>query len=93
MGGTGDLGGRLIRDKLWFYAGLSRQDISAGLVGFAKAPGPDGVYLTSMKQDNQTVTLQGMAQSNERVSELLRNLGNNSPWLVKPSQPVQYRRD
>ncbi|WP_431275377.1 PilN domain-containing protein [Variovorax ureilyticus] len=45
---------------------------------------PDGVYLTSMKQENQTVTLQGMAQSNERVSELLRNLGNNSPWLVKP---------
>ncbi len=45
---------------------------------------PDGVYLTGMKQDNQTVTLQGMAQSNERVSELLRNLGNNSPWLVKP---------
>jgi type IV pilus assembly protein PilN len=45
---------------------------------------PDGVYLTNMKQENQTVTLQGMAQSNERVSELLRNLGNNSPWLVKP---------
>jgi len=45
---------------------------------------PDGVYLVNMKQDNQTVTLQGMAQSNERVSELLRNLGNNSPWLVKP---------
>jgi type IV pilus assembly protein PilN len=45
---------------------------------------PDGVYLTSMKQDNQTVTLTGVAQSNERVSELLRNLGNNSPWLTKP---------
>jgi type IV pilus assembly protein PilN len=45
---------------------------------------PDGVYLTSMKQTEQLVTLQGMAQSNERVSELLRNLGNNSPWLVKP---------
>jgi type IV pilus assembly protein PilN len=45
---------------------------------------PDGVYLTSMKQENQTVTLQGMAQSNERVSELLRNLANSSPWLVKP---------
>ncbi|MDB5731825.1 MAG: Fimbrial assembly family protein [Variovorax sp.] len=45
---------------------------------------PDGVYLSSMKQENQSVTLQGMAQSNERVSELLRNLGNNSPWLVKP---------
>ena len=45
---------------------------------------PEGAYLTSMKQENQSVTLQGMAQSNERVSELLRNLGNNSPWLVKP---------
>jgi len=45
---------------------------------------PDGVYITSMKQENQTVTLEGMAQSNERVSELLRNLGNSSPWLVKP---------
>lgn len=45
---------------------------------------PDGVYVTSMKQDNQTVELKGVAQSNERVSELLRNLGNNSPWLTKP---------
>lgn len=45
---------------------------------------PDGVYITSMKQSDQTVTLQGMAQSNERVSELLRNLGSSSPWLVKP---------
>ena len=45
---------------------------------------PDGVYISSMKQDNQTVLLTGVAQSNERVSELLRNLGNNSPWLTKP---------
>jgi type IV pilus assembly protein PilN len=45
---------------------------------------PDGVYLTSMKQDNQTITLQGIAQSNERVSELLRNLGGKSPWLSRP---------
>ncbi|RYF61385.1 MAG: fimbrial protein [Comamonadaceae bacterium] len=45
---------------------------------------PDGVYFTGMKQENQVVTLQGMAQSNERVSELLRNLGNSSPWLTKP---------
>ncbi len=45
---------------------------------------PDGVYVTAMRQDNQTVSIQGMAQSNERVSELLRNLSNNSPWLAKP---------
>lgn len=45
---------------------------------------PDGVYISSMKQENQNVTMQGVAQSNERVSELLRNLGNNSPWFGKP---------
>lgn len=45
---------------------------------------PDGVYILGLKQENQTVSLQGVAQSNERVSELLRNLANNSPWLTKP---------
>jgi type IV pilus assembly protein PilN len=45
---------------------------------------PDGVYVVSVKQDNQVITMQGVAQSNERVSELLRNLGNNSPWLARP---------
>ncbi|HSI53822.1 MAG: PilN domain-containing protein [Ramlibacter sp.] len=45
---------------------------------------PDGVFVSNLKQDNQTVTITGVAQSNERVSELLRNLGNNSPWLSRP---------
>lgn len=45
---------------------------------------PDGVYVTGLRQDGQTVTMGGVAQSNERVSELLRNLGNNSPWLTRP---------
>ena len=45
---------------------------------------PDGVYITSMKQDNQTVLMTGVSQSNERVSELLRNLANNSAWLTRP---------
>lgn len=45
---------------------------------------PDGVYLTSMKQEGQNVLLTGVAQSQERVSELLRNLANQSVWLSKP---------
>ena len=45
---------------------------------------PDGVYINSMKQDNQTVLITGVAQSNERVSELLRNLANNSTTLYRP---------
>lgn len=44
---------------------------------------PDGVYLVSMKQENQSVQLVGVAQSQERVSELLRNL-NASKWLLRP---------
>jgi len=45
---------------------------------------PSGVYINTLKQENQTITLQGVAQSNERVSELLRNLSVNSTWLSKP---------
>jgi type IV pilus assembly protein PilN len=45
---------------------------------------PDGVYITSVKQENQLVSVTGTAQSNERVSELLRNLAYKSPWLTKP---------
>lgn len=45
---------------------------------------PDGVYIKTMKQENQTVFMTGVAQSNESVSELLRNFANNSPWLTRP---------
>lgn len=45
---------------------------------------PDGVYLKSFKQDGQRVVLNGYAQSQERVAELLRNLSGNSPWLERP---------
>ncbi|MBS1187529.1 MAG: fimbrial assembly protein [Burkholderiaceae bacterium] len=45
---------------------------------------PEGIYLKGLKQDGQRVVLAGYAQSNDRVSELLRNLGNNSPWLERP---------
>ncbi len=45
---------------------------------------PDGVYVSSMKQDNVNLSLIGTAQSQERVSELLRNLANNSQWFTRP---------
>lgn len=45
---------------------------------------PEGVYLRSFKQDGQRISIQGYAQSNERVSELLRNMGGNSAWLERP---------
>ena len=45
---------------------------------------PDGVYVAKMVQVDQLVTINGVAQSNERVSELLRNLSSNTPWFSKP---------
>ncbi|KQV44688.1 MULTISPECIES: PilN domain-containing protein [unclassified Duganella] len=45
---------------------------------------PPGVFLKTVKQEGQKVTLTGSGQSQERVSELLRNLSGNSPWLERP---------
>lgn len=45
---------------------------------------PEGVYLKSFEQNGQKVVLNGYAQSQERVAELLRNLAGNSPWLERP---------
>lgn len=45
---------------------------------------PDGIYLSSLKQEGDSIVIAGMAQSQERVSELLRNLANHSAWLRQP---------
>ena len=45
---------------------------------------PEGVYLNKLEQRDMQVTLSGMAQSNERVAEFLRNLSERSAWLEKP---------
>lgn len=45
---------------------------------------PGGIYLRSVKQAGQKITLNGFAQSNARVSTLMRNL-DDSPLLEKPN--------
>jgi len=45
---------------------------------------PEGIYITSVRQDGQLLNVAGIAQTQERVSELLRNTAYNSEWLVKP---------
>ena len=45
---------------------------------------PEGIYFTSVKQDGQLLGVTGIAQTQERISELLRNTAYNSEWLVKP---------
>jgi type IV pilus assembly protein PilN len=45
---------------------------------------PEGTFLKSVSQKARDVTMVGVAQSNERVSDLLRNLSRESTWLEKP---------
>lgn len=45
---------------------------------------PEGVYLTSIRQVDKVVTITGIAQTNERVSEFLRNAARNAEWLERP---------
>ncbi len=45
---------------------------------------PEGVYISSIKQNGLQVEMKGVAQSNERVSEVLRNLSGNTAWFAKP---------
>ena len=48
---------------------------------------PDGVTLTTIKQDGDVLTLGGRAQSNARVSTYMRNL-EQSGWMTTPDLNV-----
>jgi type IV pilus assembly protein PilN len=45
---------------------------------------PEGVYFTSVKQKDKEVELTGLAQTQERISELLRNTSRDAEWLLNP---------
>lgn len=45
---------------------------------------PEGTYLKAIKQEGKRITLVGVAQSQERVSEILRNISNQAVWLDSP---------
>ncbi len=48
---------------------------------------PEGVYFTSLRQAGPGITLQGVAQSNARVSALMRKL-DGSDWFAAPELDV-----
>ena len=48
---------------------------------------PDGVALTSLKQDGDKLTLEGRSQSNARVSTYMRNL-EGAGWMTKPELSI-----
>jgi len=51
---------------------------------------PDGVYLKSLKQSGSSLTMTGIAESNTRVSEFVRNI-ETSQWMKDPSINVISR--
>jgi type IV pilus assembly protein PilN len=53
---------------------------------------PDGVYLTSFKQNGTAITIEGIAQSNARVSAFMRNI-DASHWLTEPKLNVIQATD
>ena len=48
---------------------------------------PEGVYLTSIKQNDRKIELKGLAQSSSRVSNYMRNI-DASEWLADPSLTI-----
>ena len=48
---------------------------------------PDGVMLTSLKQEGERLTLEGRSQSNARVSTYMRNL-EGSGWMTRPELSI-----
>jgi type IV pilus assembly protein PilN len=54
---------------------------------------PDGVYLTSIKQNGNKLELKGVAQSSTRVSTFMRNI-DSSVWMDNPElQVVETAKD
>lgn len=65
---SGDLGGRIIRDKLWFYGGASKQELIAGQLGVVSGPdaagcwtcldAPGGNIISALTQENMKISYQ-----------------------------------
>lgn len=45
---------------------------------------PEGIFLTSIRQLDKVVTITGLAQTQDRVSEFIRNTSRSSEWLYNP---------
>lgn len=48
---------------------------------------PEGLYITEIQQDGINVTINGIAESNGRVSAYMRNI-DSSDWMTKPKLKV-----
>jgi hypothetical protein len=63
---AGDLGGRLVRDKLWFYTAFRDQRKVSDLVGYSRTAGPDGEFGTT--DDEPGYSIMGLTNQTIKVS-------------------------
>jgi hypothetical protein len=87
---AGDLGGRIIKDKLWFYGAFARQKRVSHVLGFAANPGPDGAYLTADDEpaDYESSLDSGAVKLSWQASAKHRLIG-----LWTPALKYQPQRD
>lgn len=83
---SGDLGGRIVRDKLWFFGSLRDRRNQTTRPGLVLNPGPDGVYLTGdepaafPKSRLNNPTIKGSYQATSKyqfVADYAREVNNS----------------
>ena len=74
---SGDLGGRLVRDQLWFYGAAHDQRNEKNLIGFSLDPGPDGLYHTSDDTTayDRTIVKNATGKGTYQASRTMRMVG------------------
>jgi hypothetical protein len=74
---SGDLGGRLVRDELWFYGAAHDQRNEKNLIGFSLDPGPDKIYHTSDDTPayDRTIVKNATGKGTYQASRTLKAVG------------------
>lgn len=99
---AGDLGGRILANRLWFYGGISKQNRVSSLLGFVSGPGPDGQYLTgdepladfhnSLTQHNIKLSWQ-ISKNNRLIGVYQRGLKKQGEFGAGRLRPLEATRD
>jgi hypothetical protein len=102
---SGDLGGRLVPDKVWFYGSFRDRRNQTTRPGLVVNPGPDGVYLTGdepaalPKSTLQNPTIKGQYQVTRKfqlIADYAREITNsdadsqNTPFGAQPTNAPDF---
>jgi hypothetical protein len=72
-----DLGGPILKRRLWFYASYRNQDIRQGVLGYYVTPGVPGEYHVNL--ENLTVKLTGQINSKHRFNGFVQKQTKDYP--------------